>query len=232
MLALVRHTLTARMQKILHQNNPTMLYSWRLVERCMKQARVHSVEEGSTGMTLFFERSMQQKAYGTLFDCCFDVSQRLHSCVRQTPLQRAYMVLYGQYLAVDGTHLVDKYGHTAILPTVIDCLGRLQNAGCVLAPSEDGDTIEQGCLRLSAAWQPEEEDAQGPPQMATLHTDEAPWGESLAKALGRRWQLCSIHYGSKVCPSATPCTMHCTLHRTMHGTVYCTVQCTMYGNLP
>lgn len=137
-------------------------------------------------MNDFMEKGFLLRELGGVFNYDVDTYGRLHSAVLQSVRQREYLQKYGRYIAMDGTHMVDKYGHVLVLVTVVDCLGLCQPAGIIICPSEDSSTMSKGLELL------------GVPKGGVLHTDGAAWGSILAEQFDRDHVLCSNHWLTKV----------------------------------
>ena len=138
------------------------------------------------GLNDFMEMGFLLRKTGGVFHYDLDTYGRLHWAVLQGRRNKEYLEKYSAYVAMDGTHLVDKYGHVLVLLTVVDCLGLTQPVGIIVCPSEDSEIMIKGLEFM------------GVPKGGVLHTDGGPWGPLLAKHFEREHILCTYHFLSKV----------------------------------
>jgi len=161
-------------------------YDWHLVKSIKLGFEADARARDPKGMNEFMEKGFLLRKLGGVFTYDVDTFGRLHSAVLQSVRNRKYLQEYGRYVAMDGTHMVDKYDHVLVLVTVIDCLGLSQPGGIIICPSEDSGVMMKGLEAL------------GLPRGGVLHTDGGPWGPLLAEHFGRDHVLCSNHWLSKV----------------------------------
>jgi hypothetical protein len=141
-----------------------------------------------TGMTQFMDHGIAVRGNGGIFSYNVDRWQRLETVWRQSRRNKEYLRMFGDYVAMDGTHLVDMYGHIMMIVTVIDSLGLAQVGGIILGPAEDADV----CIAALDAFSLETG------QDKVLHTDGGSWGPVVAAKFDRTHLLCANHYLTKV----------------------------------
>jgi hypothetical protein len=174
-------------QELLQHQNPNTQYTWHLVRNVKTAFEASDKARDPDGMNTFVAQGNLLRKHGGLFEFDMDCYCRVTSVYRQTPRNKAYMAAYGDYIACDGTHLVDQYGNILILATVMDCLGLSQCAGSIVAPGESADIINKGFLLFDAP--------RGKGNV--FHTDGGPWGPVCAAAMHREHVLCANHYATK-----------------------------------
>lgn len=181
------HLDVALVESMLKQENPLVVYDYQMLYRELnKAAAIKRAREGEE-MTNFMRDGKNIARNGGLFDVKVDGNNRLYAAFRQSKRNKAYLMTYDEYLAMDGTHHVDRYGHLLIIGTVQDCLGMIQAGFSIIAPGEDGAIMSEGVDMFGVSR-----------GKGTLHSDGAPWGALLAAELGRDHQLCSDHFITEV----------------------------------
>ena len=93
----------------------------------------------------------------------------LTSMVLHYPSQRAYVIVYGDALFVDGTANMDKFKTVAIPMVVVDCLWKSTVGGLLLDFNEDGVRLTEAHEQLGFA------------QSGCVMSDEAPAFNQLAR---------------------------------------------------
>ncbi len=199
-----------KLEDILMKTHPGTTYDYQLLYRQKLRAEKAARDGKSFGdMTDFVEEGMAIAASGGVFHTKVDHCQRMFATFRQTTNNRAHLQAYGQYLCLDGTHWVDRYGHVLIIGTVKDCLGITQNGFSLICPSEDLDLIIESVDRFNI------------PTGGTLHTDGAAWGPVLAERLGRAHMLCTNHYTTKWSSAAAGMgPLYYVFSETIHAFIY------------
>ena len=136
------------------------------------------------GMNRFIEQGHLIRKTGGIFEFDIDSYCRVSSVYRQTVANKKYMDAFGDYVACDGTHMIDKFGNLLLIVTVWDSLGLSQVAGCIVAPAESADVLIKGFELFGL----------GKGEGKTFHTDGGSWGPLVAEMFMRIHLLCANHY--------------------------------------
>ncbi len=180
------HLDIVKMEDLLMRGNPGCQYEYQLLYReKLRAEKQHRQGKSQADMSDFMSQGNAITAKGGIFVTKVDDTQRLYATYRQTDMNKAYLQAYGEYLCMDGTHWVDKYGDVLVIGTVVDCLGRTQNGFSIISPGEDGEMMKDAMDKFAVG------------KGGTLHTDGAAWGAMLAEIYERDHQLCSDHYITK-----------------------------------
>lgn len=169
-------------------SHPGMIYAYPLIRSTKLAMEKEMKSSDPDGMRTFMEDGYAVRTNGGVFDYSIDPWSRLDYVYRQSSKNRDYLQAYGDYVALDGTHLVDKYGHVMMMLTVVDALGLTQCAGAVRGPAEDSEHI---IAALRAFDFPTGKDK-------VLHTDGGSWGPVVAEAFDCEHVLCTDHFLTKV----------------------------------
>ena len=163
-------------------------YDYGLLRRTISSLECEERAQDPIGMNELMEDGIKIRNNGGIFVFDVDAYHRLHTVCRQTTRNKQFLDMFGNYIAMDGTHLVDKYGHVMVLLNVTDSLGLTQVVGTIVCPSEDGLVMEGGMQKFGVT--------KG--QDKVLHTDGGSWGPLLAANYDRRHHLCASHFSTKV----------------------------------
>ena len=90
-------------------------YDWHLVRDIKRSLEADARALDPKGMNDFMENGFLLRELGGVFVYDVDTFGRLHSAVVQSVRNRKYLQEYGRYIAMDGTHMVDKYDHVLVL---------------------------------------------------------------------------------------------------------------------
>jgi hypothetical protein len=104
---------------------------------------------------------------------------------------RQYLLAYADFILLDGTHWVNKYGQILVPPVVVTCFGRSITGAIIVAPAEESDPIIKHLAHAGLGLS-------DPAKKEVLMTDEGPAFPAVAAAFDR-WQLfCSNHFSTSV----------------------------------
>lgn len=168
---------------------PQFVYNYQLIYQHMKTRHQQLVAEDPHGLNAFMNHGIALRANHGLFDFSVDRFNRLANVVRQSAVNKAYMEQYDDYIAMDGTHMVDQYGHILLMCSVVDCLGKAQCAGMVLSASGENAELCIDAMKQFGVTRGEGK---------TFHTDGGSWGPVVAEAFDRQHLLCTDHFSTKV----------------------------------
>ena len=154
-----------------------------------------------------------------------DDQLRLSGTYRQTKLQRHFTQEYGAYYATcDGTHGMNRYSLTAVIPVIVDALGLSIISGLATMRAENTVDIVQMCELFDLSNFPaqySENVMDGVEDViienahlknshrGTLATDEGSWTDKTAKAIGKDHQLCVYHKSANIMVNRRPWTGIC-----------------------
>ena len=128
---------------------------------------------------------------GGCFEYSIDDSGRIRSWVLQEATMRQYLLAYNDFLLLDGTHWVNKYGQILIPPVVVSCFGRSITGGIIVAPAEESEPIIKHLTQAGLG-------TSDPAKKEVLMTDEGPAFPAVAAAFDRWQLLCSNHFSTSV----------------------------------
>ena len=133
---------------------------------------------------------------GGCFQYGIDDSGRIRSWVLQEGAMRRYLVAYSDFILLDGTHWVNKYGQILVPPVVVSCFGRSITGAIIVAPAEESEPIIKHLAEAGLGMS-------DPAKKEVLMTDEGPAFPAVATAFDR-WQLfCSNHFSTSVSTGLT-----------------------------
>ena len=78
---------------------------------------------------------------GGCFEYSIDDSGRIRSWLLEEGAIRRYLLAYADFVLLDGTHWVNKYGQIRVPPVVVSCFGRSITGAIIVAPAEDSEPI-------------------------------------------------------------------------------------------
>ena len=129
---------------------------------------------------------------GGTFHYNLDNDNSLESFVLQTKLMQQYAHKFSDFVLIDGTHCVNRYGQVLIPTSVVDCLGKTRVTTITLAGSENAPELIQLCEKVNIFLP-------GTPFM----TDGAPAFKLVALAFDLTHLLCIDHFRTKVFPASS-----------------------------
>ena len=130
------------------------------------------------------------------FQYSIDDSGRIRSWVLQEGAMRRYLLAYSDFILLDGTHWVNKYGQILVPPVVVSCFGRSITGAIIVAPAEESEPIIKHLAEAGLGMS-------DPAKKEVLMTDEGPAFPAVATAFDR-WQLfCSNHFSTSVSTGLT-----------------------------
>lgn len=186
-----------RVAKILRgKADETKVYDPKLIGRIMQRERERlGLVEDRTGD--FFQYAREQARNGGIFEYEVDETQRIRSWLLQDAEMRAMLLAYDDFIILDGTHWVNKFGQILIPPVVVDCFLMSHLGAFILGPAESASLI---CTHLEQAGvEPTDHSGRHSHLYSRpLMTDEAPCFPLVAEHFKMLHLLCTNHYVTSI----------------------------------
>ena len=125
------------------------------------------------------------------FEYSIDDSGRIRSWVLQEATMRQYLLAYADFILLDGTHWVNKYGQILVPPVVVSCFGRSITGAIIVAPAEESEPIIKHLAQAGLG-------TSDPAKKEVLMAGEGPAFPAVAIAFDRWQLLCSNHFSTSV----------------------------------